>query len=591
MKHPESSPHPEPQITVLDAGGQYCHLIARKVRDLGVYSEVKPSDTPASELLNRRGIIISGGPASVFEPQSPSIDPAILGQGTAVLGICYGLHLIAHKLGGRVRKGDKGEYGLAHLQTLKPHRLFDRLGDDRQIWMSHRDVVETVPEDFEVLAASETCGIAAMAHREQPILGVQFHPEVVHTRSGNRILENFVFGICHCKRDWEPKNRIALIEEEIRQTAGDRNVFFFVSGGVDSTVAYTLCLRALGAGRVYGIYVDTGLMREGETEYVRDLFHQLGATAFQVESAEAEFLRDLEGVYDPEAKRRAIGEGFVTVQERVLNTGHFLDGQWILGQGTIYPDTIESGGSAKADVIKTHHNRVAGIQKLVESGRILEPLASFYKDEVREIGRELGIPAEFLERHPFPGPGLGIRCLCSDREGPVRRLPEGWLAPIRSVGVQGDSRSYRDVLLLDDIPSDDRATEMVNRIGEVNRVIARVASRVPLSDLRVAKAEITSERLARLRGADAIVRRISKETGFDRSVWQFPVVLIPLGSKAAPDSVVLRPIDSVDGMTAQVVRMPEKLLLRLANDILAVEGIAAVFYDLTHKPPGTIEWE
>ncbi|HXE04344.1 MAG TPA: hypothetical protein VN579_00050, partial [Bryobacteraceae bacterium] len=213
------------------------------------------------------------------------------------------------------------------------------------------------------------------------------------------------------------------------------------------------------------------------------------------------------------------------------------------------------------------------------------------KDEVRAIGRELGIPTEFLERHPFPGPGLGIRCLCSDREGPVRRLPEGWLAPIRSVGVQGDSRSYRDVLLLDELPSDDRATEMVNRIGDVNRVVARVASRIPLSDLRVAKAEITPERLARLRRADAIVRRISKETGFDRSVWQFPVVLIPLGSKAAPDSVVLRPIDSVDGMTAQVVLMPEELLRRLVNDLLAVEGIAAVFYDLTHKPPGTIEWE
>ncbi|HXE62790.1 MAG TPA: glutamine-hydrolyzing GMP synthase [Bryobacteraceae bacterium] len=591
MKHRESSPHPEPQITVLDAGGQYCHLIARKVRDLGVYSEVKPSDTPASELRNRKGIIISGGPASVFEPDSPSIDRAILAEGTAVLGICYGLHLIAHELGGRVRKGEKGEYGLAHLETLKPHRLLDQLGDDRQIWMSHRDAVETVPEGFEVLAASETCGIAAMAHRELPLLGVQFHPEVIHTRSGNRILQNFVFDICHCERDWNPKDRIASIEEEIRRVAGDRNIFFFVSGGVDSTVAYTLCLRALGAGRVYGIYVDTGLMREGETEYVRDLFRQLGATAFQVESAEAEFLRDLEGVFDPEAKRRAIGEGFVAVQDRILNTGHFLDGQWILGQGTIYPDTIESGGSAKADVIKTHHNRVAGIQKLVESGRIVEPLASFYKDEVREIGRELGIPAEFLERHPFPGPGLGIRCLCSDREGAVRRLPEGWLAPIRSVGVQGDSRSYRDVLVLDDLPSDDRATEMVNRIGDVNRVVARVASRVPLSDLRVEKAEITPERLARLRRADAIVRRISKETGFDRSVWQFPVVLIPLGSKAAPDSVVLRPIDSVDGMTAQVVLMPEELLRRLANDLLAVEGIAAVFYDLTHKPPGTIEWE
>ena len=211
--------------------------------------------------------------------------------------------------------------------------------------------------------------------------------------------------------------------------------------------AYTLCLRALGPERVFGIYVDTGLMREGETAYVRRLFQQLGATAFRVEEAENEFLKALESVSDPEAKRHIIGEQFVAVQERILSTSHFLDGHWILGQGTIYPDTIESGGTAKADVIKTHHNRVAGIQKLIESGRIIEPLASFYKDEVREIGEELSIPGEFLHRHPFPGPGLAIRCLCSETAAPVTRSDPGWLLPIRSVGVKGDSRSYHSCLL------------------------------------------------------------------------------------------------------------------------------------------------
>jgi GMP synthase (glutamine-hydrolysing) len=581
-----------PQITVLDAGGQYCHLIARKIRDLGVYAEVRPSDTPASEVRDRAGLIISGGPDSVYESDSARIDPAILSSASAVLGICYGQQLMAYNLGGHVRKGDKGEYGLAVLHRIKPHRLFEGLNGDSQVWMNHRDQVESVPPGFEILAGTETCAIAAMAHRERPLLSVQFHPEVVHTAEGSRILSNFVFGVCGCKKDWNPKDRIGPLEEEIRSAAGDRNVFFFVSGGVDSTVAYTLCLRALGSDRVYGIYVDTGLMRDGETAYVRRLFEQLGATAFHVEEAEGEFLGALQGVCDPEKKRHIIGEQFVAVQERVLSTGHFLDGRWILGQGTIYPDTIESGGTARADVIKTHHNRVAGIQKLIETGRIIEPLASFYKDEVREIGAELEIPSEFLHRHPFPGPGLAIRCLCSETQAPVERLDPGWLLPIRSVGVQGDSRSYRSVLALEKLPADELATALVNRMWEtINRVVGVASLRTAISEMRSTRGTLTPERLARLRHADAIVRRLSEDSGFEREVWQFPVVLIPLGIDQAPDSIVLRPIHSVDGMTAQVVRMPDELLRRMSDEILLVDGICGIFYDLTHKPPGTIEWE
>jgi GMP synthase (glutamine-hydrolysing) len=430
-----------------------------------------------------------------------------------------------------------------------------------------------------------------MAHRGRPLIGLQFHPEVVHTRDGTKILSNFVFGVCGCAKDWDPKDRIRPIEEQIRTVAGDRDIFFFVSGGVDSTVAYTLCLRALGPERVYGSYVDTGLMRDGETQYVERLFQQLGATAFHVEAAESEFLGALQNVCDPEKKRHIIGEQFVAVQDRVLSSGNFLDGNWILGQGTIYPDTIESGGTARADVIKTHHNRVAGIQRLIETGRIIEPLASFYKDEVREIGAELGIPDEFLHRHPFPGPGLAIRCLCAESDSAVLRQGPGWLLPLRSVGVKGDSRSYHAVLALENLPDDKTATDLVNRSMEINRVVGLVSGAAPVSAMRATGGTLSRERLGRLRAADAIVRRMSLESGFEQQVWQFPVVLIPLGIEGAPDSIVLRPIHSVDGMTAQVVRMPADLLDRMAAALRVVPGVCAIFYDLTNKPPGTIEWE
>lgn len=579
-----------PQIVVLDAGGQYCHLIARKVRDLGVYAEVRPSDTPASELCSAKGLIISGGPSSVYEEGSPRIDPGILVSKPAVLGICYGLQLIAYELGGDVKKGEKGEYGQALLASVGQHGLLRGVEAGSQVWMSHRDRVETPPLGFEVIATTETCPVAGIAHQERPVMAIQFHPEVVHTRYGTEILSNFVFEIAGCTRDWDPKDRIGPIERQIREVAADRNIFFFVSGGVDSTVAYTLCLRALAPERVFGIYVDTGLMREGETEYVRALFQQLGAKAFRIEHAESEFLKALQGVSDPERKRHIIGEQFVEVQDRILKSGHFLDGNWILGQGTIYPDTIESGGTAKADLIKTHHNRVAGIQRLIETGRIIEPLSSFYKDEVREIGTQLGIPDEFLHRHPFPGPGLAIRCLCSDAGAALQRRPDGWVVPIRSVGVQGDARTYRAVLLSESATVE-TATRLTNELTEINRVMAVVAHRIPLDQLEVMPGSLTSDRLARLRAADAVVRRLSEESGFEKSVWQFPVILIPVGDGHAPDSVVLRPIDSVDGMTASVVLMPPELRERMGREILQIDGIAAVFYDMTHKPPGTIEWE
>ena len=554
-----------------------------------MYSEVSPSETPAADLAGAKGLIISGGPNSVYDPSSPTVDPAIFQSGARVLGICYGQQLMAHLLGGTVQLGAKGEYGLATLDLDGCSSvLFDGISGPQQIWMSHRDLVSAAPPGFSVLASTATCSIAAIEAPARGLYGVQFHPEVVHTSRGREILSNFLFGICDCRRDWDPRHRVPQIEDEIRQCVGDRNVFFFVSGGVDSTVACALCQRALGPGRVQGIYVDTGLMREGETDSMRLI------PGLSVESAEERFLSALAGVRDPEQKRHIIGEEFVRVQERIVESRHLLDGHWILGQGTIYPDTIESGGTEKAAVIKTHHNRVPGIQRLIDAGRIVEPLRAYYKDEVREIGRELELPAEILDRHPFPGPGLAIRCLCSEIDAPVEAsveaTAEGCILPVHSVGVQGDSRSYAPVLCIDALDHA-RATDLINRISGVNRVIARVRTARPLSDLGVRVSALTPERLARLRHADAIVRRLSHSSGFDRGIWQFPVVLIPLGTAAAPDSVVLRPIDSVDGMTAQSVVMPADLLDSIATELLSVPGICGVFYDLTHKPPATIEWE
>jgi GMP synthase (glutamine-hydrolysing) len=588
------TPAIQAQIVVLDTGGQYTHLIARRVRELGVYAEVRPSDTPASELRGGKGIIISGGPASVLESGSPDIDPSVLKLGTPVLGICYGHQLIAHHLGGRVQKGTRGEYGPARLSLSCEDALWSGVMDSK-IWMSHFDTVASVPEGFRVTGSSEVSGVAAMSDPNRKLFGIQFHPEVVHTQHGRRILENFVFEICAAERDWNLSQRVPQLEEHIREVAGSRNVFFFVSGGVDSTVAYTLCLRALGPDRVFGIYVDTGLMRSGETEFVRSIFRELGAKNFMVDDAEQEFLAVLDQVYEPEAKRHAIGEQFVKVQERILATEHFLDGQWILGQGTIYPDTIESAGTSKADLIKTHHNRVAGIQTLIDSKRIIEPLTSFYKDEVRHIGREVGVPDKFLARHPFPGPGLAIRCLCSERTACAEDADDYAILPIRSVGVQGDARSYRNVLALKRFPQQQDierdAPALINARGDINRVVALCGSRHSLADYAVHRASITKSRLDVLREADAIVREFSIKSGFETEVWQFPVVLLPFGSSDAPESIVLRPINSVDGMTADVVLMNRADLEHLTDRLLSISKISAVFYDLTHKPPGTIEWE
>lgn len=561
---------------------------------MGVYAEVRPSETPSDSLEDRRGIIISGGPASVYAPGSPMVDPELFSLGVPVLGICYGMQLMAHLIeGGKVIPGDQGEYGLASLKVTEHDRLFEGFQAVSSVWMSHRDRVGEAPEDFLVTATTATCPIAAIANDWRKLYGIQFHPEVVHTQGGNIILGNFLFGIAGCERDWEPTRQLEEIEDEIRRTARGRNVFFFASGGVDSTVAFSLCLRALGKDRVHAAYVDTGLMREGETDFVKEVFTRMAGNSFEVVDARADFLAKLTGIVEPEAKRKIIGEEFVAVQQRVLESGHFLNGDWILGQGTIYPDTIESGGTAKAEVIKTHHNRVEGIQRLIEEGRLIEPIAQLYKDEVRQVGRAIGLPDELLDRHPFPGPGLAIRCLASTESATAEAVPGGYLLPVQSVGVQGDSRTYRLTLGLAHYSEEAfaTATELINHRSDVNRVVALAGGVEPLGAYQSSASALDATRLERLRTCDAIVRRHSLESGFEEKVWQFPVVLVPCGVPGKPDSIVLRPIESVDGMTAKAVPMPEQLLRAMVNDLLSIDGIAGVFYDLTNKPPATIEWE
>ena len=595
------------KIAVLDSGGQYCHLISRKVRELGVYAEILPVDVSPGELAGYRGVIISGGPSSVFEPNSPQPDTRLFELSQPILGICYGHHLMAHHLDGKVERGATHEFGRADVRIRVPDSLFDGLARRQRVWMSHGDSVVTLPAGFQVLAGTRECAVAAMGDLDRKYFGVQFHPEVIHTAHGSEILRNFLARVCGCGMDWHPEDRVAQLVEAIRQTAQRRRVLFFLSGGVDSTVAYALTVRALGPELVHGIYVDTGFMRAGETEEIQAAFERLDLGRLEAVEAAGHFFSALRGVVEPEQKRRIIGRLFVEVQDRILARKEFAGHDWMLGQGTIYPDTIESGGTSHAAVIKTHHNRVERINELIREGRVIEPLAEFYKDEVRGLGRALGLPKRLVERHPFPGPALAIRCLCaakaarahSDEEIDAAARAAGYrafLLPVRSVGVQGDSRSYAELTVLHGGGLDYRkllpaATRITNQYRRTNRVaLALAPKRWRPQEWKTHRATLTRKRVALLQQADRMVTAFLRENGLYHRVWQCPVVLVPLGRNGG-ETIVLRPITSVDGMTAQVAKLPPAKVGALAKKIKALPGVDAVLYDVSHKPPSTIEWE
>jgi GMP synthase (glutamine-hydrolysing) len=594
-------------IAILDFGGQYTHLIANRIRRLGVYSEILQSDVQASKCTRYKGIILSGSPHSVLEPQRPGFDAAVLTLGIPVLGLCYGHQLMAQNMGGSVIKGKYREYGIAQIDIAGGSPLFKGLSKREQIWMSHGDAVDAPPPGFEVIGSTEGCRVAAMGSDAKRMYGLQFHPEVTDTPRGMTILDNFIT-ICACSRDWNADTFFREMGEEIRRKCGTKKVFLLVSGGVDSTVAFTLLNKVLGSGNVLGLHIDNGLMRHDESGLVLEYMKQHGFDNLRIVNAEERFLSALKNVFDPEEKRRIIGTVFIEVKERALRDFGLNPAAWILGQGTIYPDTIESAGTKHADRIKTHHNRVDAVMELLEKGEIIEPLALLYKDEVRELGKALGLPEILLWRHPFPGPGLGVRLLCSDgKEFGVDAMAQARVAdlsreagyasmilPLRSVGVQGDSRTYAHPALVTGEKNwdtlEELSTNITNRVRDVNRVVygLRVEGK---AKYRLTKAFVTRERLDLLRAFDHIVTEALHTFGEYATVWQMPVVLLPLVNESGKQCAVLRPILSQEAMTARFARLKDETLDYILTESRKVKELGDIFYDVTHKPPGTIEWE
>jgi GMP synthase (glutamine-hydrolysing) len=508
------------RILVLDFGSQYTQLIARRIRESKVYSEIFPFNATIQKIngFGPKGIILSGGPSSVYDGNAPVPDPEILRLGIPVLGICYGMQLMADSLGGRVGKALRREYGRAELIVDNDEDLLWGISQKTKVWMSHGDRIEKLPPGFSIIGHTVNSPVAAMADKKHGFYALQFHPEVVHTDEGSRILHNFIFHISRCKPTWEMSSFIEWSVSEIRESARDKKVICALSGGVDSSVTAVLVHKAIG-DNLTCIFVDNGLLRKGEAEKVKKTFQEHFHIPFIHVDAGGRFLRRLNGVTDPEQKRKIIGNEFISVFEEEARK---IKGAEFLAQGTLYPDVIESvsfkGPSA---VIKSHHN-VGGLPEVMKLN-LIEPLRELFKDEVRMLGVELELPEEICWRHPFPGPGLAIRC-----------------------------------------------------IGEV-----------------------TEERLWILREADSVVFEEVKAAELYRELWQAFAVLLPIKSvgvmgdeRTYEHVVAVRAVTSRDGMTADWAKIPHEVIERISNRIInEVKGVNRVVYDITSKPPGTIEWE
>ena len=519
------------KILILDFGSQYTQLIARAVREANVYCEIIPYHKPFEFDPGLKGIILSGSPFSVNEEKAPDVNVQNFITKVPVLGICYGAQLTAKRFGGIVAKSNKREYGRAILQRKKEDLLLKDVSEQSQVWMSHSDTIKELPEGFELLATTDSIPVAAFKYEVQstkykddhgtsnlkPLYGVQFHPEVYHSKEGKKILNNFLVNICGCSQDWTPAHFITDTVKALKKQIGDRKVIMALSGGVDSTVAATLIHRAIG-DRLFGIFVDNGVLRKGEFESVIKTYNQLGLNVKGID-AKQRFYKDLAGKTDPEDKRKAIGSLFIDIFQEESKK---IEGVGLLGQGTIYPDVIESISVHGPSVtIKSHHN-VGGLPDHLHL-ELVEPLRSLFKDEVRKVGRELGIPAGMIDRHPFPGPGLAIRIL----------------------------------------------------------------------------GEITEEKVQLLQEADYLYVKALKDSNLYATVWQAGAILLPVKSvgvmgdeRTYEFTVVLRAVTSVDGMTADWAHLPYEFLANISNEIINnVRGINRVVYDISSKPPATIEWE
>ncbi len=606
-------------IAVLDFGGQYAHLIATKVRGLGVRAEIRDPDDPLETYRQYAGIILSGSPALSAHDEDSGWTRGILDLGTPVLGFCFGHQEIAKHAGGSVEH-TRREYGAAVLHITGNSPIFDGLSRQEIVWMSHGDTVTRVDGGFVEIGFSRGAADGSAAHRNAAIAhegrrqyGLQFHPEVDDTPCGVRILENFAVTICGAPRSWKVTDQAAARIAAVREEVGSRDVLLLASGGVDSTVCAVLFERALSASRLKRLLIDNGLMRKDESARVVARLTALGlGSSLKHVDASAEFLGAIEGLTDPEAKRKAIGDTFVKVFEREAQALGL--GEALLGQGTIYPDTIETGGTKRADVIKTHHNRVPLIQDMMRAGKVVEPLKDLYKVEVRALGRALGLDPESLDRHPFPGPGLGIR-VAAQRQVPsdfdaarmqkeidagLRDVVGGGLRglplPVRSVGVKADLRSYEHPALLSgEFPGWERltgiATDLTKRVAGLNRGLfllsggeARTATLVP--------ATVTRRRLDLLRDLDDIVMGALQRHGLMTTVWQCPTVLVPVSLDGrGHELVVIRPVQSERGMTARPAQIGEACSAEIVQALSAFAPVSGVAIDATTKPPATIEWE
>jgi GMP synthase (glutamine-hydrolysing) len=601
-------------IAIIDFGGQYAHLIATKVRRLRVLAEIRQPEDPVEAYSGYKGIIISGSPSLASMGEDSDYTKEIYDLDIPLLGLCFGHQEIAGHYGGTVIHGSQ-EWGLAELRIVRDHPLFHGLGPVEQVWMSHFDSVESVGPDFEELgytrlaAGQKEHRCAAIGSDRLRRYGFQFHPEVDDTVHGDEMLANFVFRICGCEPSWTMTGYVEEQIQHIRDAAGERSVFLLASGGVDSTVAARLLGLALGAERLHLLHIDNGLMRKDESRRVLETFETLGLDRnLHFVDATDTFIGALEGVTEPEQKRQIIGSTFVEVFEQEARRIGIED--CLLGQGTIYPDTIETGGTKRADTIKTHHNRAAVIDRMIEEGRVIEPLAELYKVEVRELGEELDVPTDVVWRHPFPGPGLGIRLLCSDGLPDSEGIDEGasvltaigvkygldaMALPVRSVGVKADLRSYEHPVILTGDADWNTLSEVAGAIFKevpgINRAVWNLGSELP-TRVRPLAATVTSQRLELLREADHLVMAGLKRHDIYGKIWQCPTLLVPIEiNGAGRELVVIRPVYSERAMTARAAPLPAQLIAELRESILALPGVSGLCLDITSKPPGTIEWE
>lgn len=621
------------KIVVLDFGSQYAHLIAKRFRMMGYYSEIALPSAGLETFKNAKGIVLSGGPSSIYDKNAPEFNSEILKLDIPILGLCYGHYVLQTGYKGKAQKALVGEFGFATLELNQNAKcpLFEEIASPQQVWMSHQDAVVKPGDGFETVGSTKDCEFAALQNLEKKRFSLQFHCEVKDTPCGNKILENFA-KFCGMEKNWDQDTVLNHIIDSIKNQADDKNVLLFLSGGVDSTVAFALLNKALGQKRVLGLHIDNGFMRKNESKKVEEAYKNHGFSNFIVEDASKTFLKAVENLTDPQKKRMAIGENFITVRNEVVAKQKFDENKWLLAQGTLYPDIIESGGTKNSNVIKTHHNRVDGIQKLIEKGLIIEPLKDLYKDEVRAIGKKLGLEDELVMRHPFPGPGLSINVLCSNGTMPdndkeefkkaqeeISKVQLGmfcekcsenlekYILPVKSVGVQGDFRTYRFPSVISFAKMENgfyhlpkkwekleaASSQITNSASFINRTIIRLWQNPSVKDeaLKLQEGYCTKDRLDQTRDADDIVLTALHKSGWYNKIFQHLTINLPYASSKERCSFVLRPLCSEDVMTARFAQLPQNLLMDIVQEISKLPYVDAIFFDLTNKPPATFGWE